>query len=75
MSWKINCREATHLVLQGEDQPLLWANRLRLRMHMVICDACPRFVRQVALMRRAVGQWRSYRDRAGDDDSRHPPSA
>jgi hypothetical protein len=69
MSWMINCKQATHLVLQGEEQPLPWADRLRLRMHMAICDACPRFVRQVALMRRAMGQWRGYRD--GPEDG--PP--
>lgn len=64
MKWMINCKEATHLVLQAEDQPLPWGERLRLRMHLVICAACPRFVRQVALMRTAVGRWRTYRDEA-----------
>lgn len=58
----INCREATALVLQGEDRRLALAERLRLRMHLLICKACPRFVRQVALMRRAMGPWRAYRD-------------
>ena len=66
MSWKIDCREATHLVLQGEDQPLSWADRLRLRMHLAICVACPRFVRQVALMRQAIGGWRAYKE-GGDE--------
>jgi hypothetical protein len=66
MTWKINCREATHLVLQGEDQPLSWADRLRLRMHLAICATCPRFVRQVALMRQAIGGWRAYRNDPDD---------
>lgn len=66
MTWKINCREATHLVLQGEDQPLTWADRLRLRMHLAICAACPRFVRQVTLMRQAIGGWRAYRNESDD---------
>jgi hypothetical protein len=70
MKWMINCREATHLVLQAEDRPLPWGERLRLRMHLVICAACPRFVRQVALMRTAVGRWRAYRDEADG-----PPSS
>jgi hypothetical protein len=61
MSWKIDCREATHLVLQAEDRPLAWRDRLRLRLHLAICAACPRFVRQVALMRQAIGHWRRYR--------------
>lgn len=74
MSLKINCRQATHLVLQGEERPLAWADRLRLRLHMAICDACPRFVRQVAVMRQAMGHWRGYRDQVGDDDSGPPPA-
>jgi hypothetical protein len=28
----------------------------------MICDACPRFAKQVKLMRQAIGQWRQYRD-------------
>jgi len=67
MTWKIDCRQATHLVLQNEDQPLGWSDRLRLRFHMMICDACPRFVRQVDLMRTALHRWRGYR--GGPDDS------
>lgn len=66
MTWKIDCKQATHLVLQAEDQPLSWADKLRLRMHMAICVACPRFARQVGLMRQAMGHWRQYRD--GDED-------
>lgn len=66
MKWMINCKDATHLVLQGEDRALGWADRLRLRMHLAICTACPRFVRQVALMRQAMGSWRRYRDEPGD---------
>lgn len=62
MKWMINCKEATHLVLQAEDRPLHWGERLRLRMHLVICAACPRFVHQVALIRQAMGSWRAYRD-------------
>lgn len=58
----INCREATALVLQGEDRRLGAADRARLRLHLFICKACPRFVRQVGLMRRAMGPWRAYRD-------------
>ena len=58
----INCREATALVLQGEDRRLALAERLRLRIHLLICKACPSFVRLVALMRRAMGPWRAYRD-------------
>ena len=57
-----NCREVAALVIGGEDRRLTWAERLAVRMHMQICVACPRFGRQVALMREALPRWRAYRD-------------
>jgi hypothetical protein len=60
MKFKLNCREITHLVLEGEDRQLTSGERLRLRFHMLICKACPRFVAQLAFMRGAVGRWKRY---------------
>ena len=63
----LTCREATRLVLAGEDRALRLHERLRLRVHMLICKACPNFQRQVDFMREAMGQWRGYSE--GDDDT------
>lgn len=60
------CREVTRLVLMNEDRALPWHERVAVRMHMRICDACPRFVQQVGFMRQAMGRWRSYAEQ-GDD--------
>ena len=57
-----NCREVTRLVLEGEERRLALGERLVVRVHMLICKACPTFARQVKLMRGAMGQWRQYRD-------------
>jgi predicted anti-sigma-YlaC factor YlaD len=57
-----NCREVTELVLAGEDRRLGLVERLAVRVHLRICQACPKFVRQVALMRQALPRWRAYRD-------------
>jgi len=54
------CREVTRLVLEGEDRALTSGERWVVRLHMVICMACPRFERQVRLMREAMGRWRAY---------------
>jgi predicted anti-sigma-YlaC factor YlaD len=59
-----NCREVTALVLAGEDRALGWLERWAVRAHLKACNACPRFYRQVALMRRALPRWRAYRDGA-----------
>jgi hypothetical protein len=53
-----DCRETTRLILAGEDRPLSLTDRLRVRLHLAMCSVCPRFVRQVSLMRSAVGRWK-----------------
>lgn len=55
-----NCREVTELVLLAEERPLSLGERLAVRMHLLICKACPRFLKQVQLMRRASERWRHY---------------
>ena len=59
------CRQVTELVLRAEDRALPWHERVAVRLHMRICLACPRFLKQVQLMRAAMGQWRRY----AEDDS------
>jgi predicted anti-sigma-YlaC factor YlaD len=59
-----NCREVTELVLAGLDRRLGPVERVAVHLHLQICAACPKFNRQVALMRQALPRWRAYRDRA-----------
>ncbi len=66
-----SCKQATALMVAREDRPLGMADRVALRLHLMACDACPRFKRQMLLMREALGQWRAYRDEASDA----PPGA
>lgn len=54
------CKEVTHLVLQAEDRQLPLADRIAVRLHMAACHACPRFLKQVRLMRSATDRWRKY---------------
>ncbi len=65
----LNCREATRVVLQGEDRALAWHERLRLRLHLGMCSACTRFVGQVRLMRGAMDRWKAY----AEEDDVAPP--
>jgi predicted anti-sigma-YlaC factor YlaD len=59
-----NCRQVTELVLAGEDRRLGWVERWAVRAHLKVCKACPKFYRQVALMREALPKWRAYRESA-----------
>ena len=65
MKFKLTCREVTRIVLEGEERPLAFGERLRLRFHMLICEACPRFVQQVKFMRSAIGRWKQYAEGDG----------
>lgn len=55
----------TQLVLEGEDRALTLGERAVLALHLLACGGCPRFVRQVRLMHRALGHWKTYGDDAG----------
>jgi hypothetical protein len=57
-----NCRQVTALILAEQDRPLGLIERLAVRLHMLICNTCPTFHRQAALMREALPRWRAYRD-------------
>lgn len=54
------CKEVTALVIAREDRALPLPERLALRLHMAMCQACPTFERQVLTMRNAMKQWRHY---------------
>ena len=54
------CKEAAALLVAREDRQLGLADRVALRLHLVVCDACPRFERQMLTMRNALHQWRNY---------------
>ena len=58
----LSCREATRLVLEGQDRGLTITERAKLQFHWGICAACRKFRGQADLMRDAMARWRSYRD-------------
>ncbi|MEF7614061.1 zf-HC2 domain-containing protein [Aquincola sp. MAHUQ-54] len=60
MKLQRSCRDVTRLVLAGEDRALGVGERLGIRLHMLVCRACPRFAAQVAVMREATARWRAY---------------
>jgi hypothetical protein len=49
----LSCKEATELMSQEQDRPLGLAERLGLRLHMLICSACSNYRRQMRVLRAA----------------------
>jgi hypothetical protein len=64
----LTCKEATHLLSAGQDRKLTVAERVRLEMHLVICDGCSNFRKQMDFLRTAC---RRYVDACKHDDG--PP--
>ena len=69
----ITCKQASQLISQSLDHPLSWSEKVRLKLHLLICDACTRFKQQLDLLRVAVQRIR----KTIEDDStiQLPPEA
>jgi predicted anti-sigma-YlaC factor YlaD len=51
---KLTCKEVARLLSDGLDVEMAPAERARLRVHMVICEACRNVEQQFDLLRRLV---------------------
>lgn len=60
----LTCKEASRLQSQALDRNLRLGERLTLRVHMGLCDACTKVGRQMDFLRRAL---RAY---PGPDDDK-----
>ena len=52
----LSCKEVSRLVSQGLDRRLGFVERVRLRVHLLICDGCTNFKKHVEFLRKAVKQ-------------------
>jgi hypothetical protein len=52
----LSCKEVSRLVSQGLDRRLGLVERLRLHVHLAICDGCTNFRKQMTFLRKAVKQ-------------------
>jgi len=50
----MNCKHASQVLSQSLERRLSWGERLGLRLHLLMCDACTQFARQITLLRQAV---------------------
>ena len=71
MDLMIPCKRAAELMVAREDRALSWGEGAALRVHLLMCKACPRFEKQLLTMRQAMGAWRRYSEQP--DDSSPPP--
>ena len=54
----LSCRQAARLITAELDRELTTFERIALGLHLKICDACPKVIRQFALLRQSIQAWR-----------------
>jgi len=51
----LSCRDTTRLLSDAQDQPLPFGKRLGLRLHLMMCHLCRRYIRQLRLLDVLIG--------------------
>jgi Putative zinc-finger len=65
MKLKLDCKDVSRLISDGQDQELPATERARLRLHFVICETCRNVDEQMQFIRRAM-------KKLGDEEKRPP---
>lgn len=50
------CRQVVRMASRQQEQPLPWSTRFRLGVHLRICTACERYLRQLDVLRQAAAR-------------------
>ena len=62
MKLKPTCHEVHRLISEGLDRKLTRVERLRMQLHLVICDICRRFSAQMQLLHQAMQRFEIQED-------------
>jgi len=54
MKINLNCKEVSRLISETQEGTLPAADRARMRLHFVLCQACRNLDEQMAFLRRAM---------------------
>jgi hypothetical protein len=54
----ISCKEASRALSQMQDGNVAFPLLLRIRLHLLLCDACTHFAQQLRFLRRAMQHYR-----------------
>lgn len=51
---RLNCKTASRMLSDGQDKLMSPSELARLRLHLVVCEACRNFDEQMQFLRRAL---------------------
>lgn len=73
----LKCKDAAAAIIAREDRPLAPSEVLGLKIHLMICKACPNFEQQIVTMRQVMTAWTAHDAEVSDTltpaDTRKPP--
>jgi Putative zinc-finger len=53
----ISCKDASRLISQMQDGELPFRRRMAVRLHLLFCDACTTFLRQLRFIRATMRRY------------------
>ncbi|WP_210271780.1 zf-HC2 domain-containing protein [Peteryoungia desertarenae] len=63
----LKCEEVSRLASESLDRKLGRGEWLKMRLHLMICDGCNRFTRQMSMLRQVSKAYARQPDDIGDD--------
>lgn len=57
MKMMLTCKEAGQLIADSQDRHLGFMEWFSLRFHLMMCDICPFYERQLAVLRSLMSRW------------------
>jgi hypothetical protein len=70
----LTCKEVAALASKALDTRLGWRERLGMRMHLLICEICPRYIEQLRFLHRVIGTLDDHPE-ASEGQPALPPEA
>lgn len=67
----LSCKQASRLISQSLDRKLSLRERIGVRLHLLICDVCTRFSKQLRMMRQYLHH---MRDETEQDETLQIPT-
>ena len=58
MGLLISCKDASRLISRMQDANIPFTEWARIRLHLLLCDACTGFERQLRFLREALKHYR-----------------
>ena len=60
--WMFKCKDISHLISRSMDQKLPLRIRLGIKFHLMMCDLCLRYKKQLELIHKAISNIETERE-------------